>query len=631
MSPVNIDVPRFTDGQAAGAEALNRPLTYIEEKLRALYAMVGGDTQRSAIIAWSLPCASDVSAGDLVYFDATSGVYRKALAAVKTEQSVETSISAEATAMVQGLVLSKASATSANLLTGGFYTDQVLADHCLGAGAAPGLYYLSALSAGKASLTFNPRTRQPVLTYLGSGQFSLSLFYQAHDEHEHRSFDLTAGWTSCAFDSTSPEGTTFRYNLESDTQLTGLGLEQSACSLFDSGVLVADTLYPIIDGQLWYTGSGNPSENLRLFVVKPFYRSNNVLYGISTNDPSITVSTKNGLVFLQKGSYTASIGAGSRYSVASIAGNQMVLTPSISDIVSGPGVFVSVNALGKAVVGLSSLLGTPQEAEALNYNGAQPVTDDVYTVTQFPAATNTSVVMSNNVQGVDTTLNMKSMVWLDCVSGSGTLTLMMYFVPEGSTTPAAYRGEAKSASITLTAVSDGYIQRFILDPSDALEFTGPGTLLTRVTASNPNNPIRILRMGHVVYQSSNTPTSLAPVVTVAESLTATGTAGEALAAYTVVRLQSGALRAVNNLSSSQANSALGVTSALAGSGETATYVTNGVLTGVFSELTVGSPVYIGAGGALTSVVPATPAFVQQIGVCISATAVLIDVQPAITA
>lgn len=105
-----------------------------------------------------------------------------------------------------GIIIAINGATC-TLLCGGIYKDGAVADACLGINAVPGTYYLSPFVAGKAVLDPQQNLRQPVLQYMGDGKLSLSIFYMAHDGHQHASAVLDpAKWVADTIDG-QPTGT----------------------------------------------------------------------------------------------------------------------------------------------------------------------------------------------------------------------------------------------------------------------------------------------------------------------------------------------------------------------------------------------------------------------------------------
>ena len=84
MSTYNI--PKIEDGPAS-KETFNTPLVYIEGALNQLSSKINSNTNKQSVIQWQAPVASDVVAGDLVYWDTSIGVFKKALANTSKDNS----------------------------------------------------------------------------------------------------------------------------------------------------------------------------------------------------------------------------------------------------------------------------------------------------------------------------------------------------------------------------------------------------------------------------------------------------------------------------------------------------------------------------------------------------------------
>jgi len=82
MSEQTFTIPKISSGPASAA-TFNAPLEYIEDALNDLDTSIHGLNNKSAVLQWQAPVASDVSVGDLVYSD--GGVFKKALAALSSQ------------------------------------------------------------------------------------------------------------------------------------------------------------------------------------------------------------------------------------------------------------------------------------------------------------------------------------------------------------------------------------------------------------------------------------------------------------------------------------------------------------------------------------------------------------------
>lgn len=481
-------VPKLNDGDVANAATFNNALSYIESALNSIVSDASGVTNRSAIMLYNAPVASGVGAGSLVYYDSTSGVYDKALAAVRAIPGANGESIDEPTAIVQGMV-TQVSGNVATIWVGGCLQDQYLADTCLGAGALDGVYYLSSITPGTASLTDVISTRQPVLTYTGNGRMTFMLFYQAHDGHFHKSFTLsTNNWESATSYDVKPVGATYRYAIEDDVNLSGIGLAADTACVFYEGLL--DTTHFIIEyGTIWSTV--NPSSAPILFTNYPFVAAGSIVRGIYNDDDMLSVTNQNGIIKLNLAPWTVGTTENSETAVASFDGTTLKKTPVVSDITPLSGVVVETGNGGVKRIGLSNLFGSLIDAEAVEMGGALRVTDGLIPYFQFPGINQTSLTICNYLRGIPSTEQVLVKPWVINTTGSGTINTVSYFIPDPTATGTTAISSDTSSSIS---VSEGSLQAVKYAEADAgITCTGSGMILTVMSSVSD---IRMLRIGH---------------------------------------------------------------------------------------------------------------------------------------
>ena len=172
-------VPKISNGPAT-ADALNKPLEYIENSLNALQSNIQDANTSSAVLQWQAPVAASVAVGDLVYFNKSTGKFEKALAALSSQMGTNGQAIQEDSCHVQGIILSIDSTdNSAVMLRSGYYESSAVLG-AIGTGAAAGIYYLSTTTAGKATATPGWEVRLPCISYYGDGKFTMISNYYAH-------------------------------------------------------------------------------------------------------------------------------------------------------------------------------------------------------------------------------------------------------------------------------------------------------------------------------------------------------------------------------------------------------------------------------------------------------------------
>ena len=483
---MGFSVPRLSNGDVADANTFNTCLSYIEGALNSLSSAASGVTNRSALMMYDVPVETTVQAGDLVYYNKNTGVYDQAKAALKAIPGANGESLDEPTAFVQGMVTQK-SGNLATLWVGGCLQSQTLADACLGAGALDGIYYLST-TPGKASMTDIISTRQPVLTYTGEGRMTFMLFYMAHDGHFHKSFTLsTNNWESAASYDVKPVGAAYRYAIEDDVNLNGIGLSADTACVFYEGLL--DTTHFIIEyGTIWSTI--NPSSAPILFTNYPFVAAGSIVRGIYNDDDMLAITNQNGVIKINLAPWTVGTTEKSSTAVASFDGTTLKMTPVVSDITPLSGISITDIGNGVKGVAVSNLFGSLVDAETVEMSGALRTTDGTVPYFQFPGTNTTSMVICNYLRGIPSNQQVSVKPWVINTTGSGTINTTTYFIPDpvnGATSMST--GTNSSISTTNGSLS---ATRYA-EASTGTTCTGPGMILT-VMSSSSN--IRMLRIGH---------------------------------------------------------------------------------------------------------------------------------------
>lgn len=105
------------------------------------------------------------------------------------------------------------------------------------------------------------------------------------------------------------------------------------------------------------------------------------------------------------------------------------------------------------------------------------------------------------------------------------------------------------------------------------------------------------------------------------------TTGEAIGGLRGVYASSGVCYYADSSITTQANKLIGISSEAVGVGELLTVQSAGELDG-FTGLTSGAAVYLQTNGVVSSVIPST-GFIQQVGIALTTTKLLINIQPSL--
>lgn len=221
----------IADGMAVNAATANRPLVELQGNVDYVKDLLESALLGSTVFARNRTVAEETMPGQAVYYNAASQRFEPALAAVvaDTEGRLVTSPSS----YVWGLIYRKWSATRADVLLQGLAAFDLSAALESGQVLSPGLYYLSAQSAGR--LTRNPPAlRVPVALVAGQTASSGAGYWEVYvrpdlrdalESHHHYRFELRCilattgseeGWlpaTHAIFGGKAPAGAVYGYNV----------------------------------------------------------------------------------------------------------------------------------------------------------------------------------------------------------------------------------------------------------------------------------------------------------------------------------------------------------------------------------------------------------------------------------
>lgn len=400
--------PTTTD---AAVDVIDASIQQVQDALNELSGRVDNLNQKSAVVRQHVPLASGVNVGDLVYYKAyidieeasREGEYEKALAVTLAETQNQGQTIEAPSARVEGIVIAVDSGSSpltGTLLIGGYWADSDAMRSCIGAGASPGVYYLSPVNPGKGTLETNGHLRQPVLSYYGNGQFSLSLFYMAHDNHFHSSQVLGAYWTNVSGVTIGGRPAYYQYTGDYAAALGEIG---DTTAVFYDGQLVntksSTGVFAIDDDKLYYmdgTSGDAPSKEVILFNHYPFAYENAVVRTVYSTSDALTVTNTNGNVAITGNDFIQGTTARSSQAIYSINGRELNYTPVVTAVAAGPGIGVSRSLDGTAIVSATNTLGGIMDAYSVNHNGTTLISDasnPPFQYITFPAGRYSEYVM----------------------------------------------------------------------------------------------------------------------------------------------------------------------------------------------------------------------------------------------
>lgn len=503
-------------------DALNRPLEEIEGHLNTLATRIANMNSKSAIIRKYVPLSSDVSVGNLVYYNSEQGHNRfePAIAALLPVPGASGESVEAPSARVEGMVLSidterlGATTVLGTLLCGGYWESKAAIEGCLGTDSAgvPGVYYLSPTVPGQAVADTMGHLRQPVLSNYGGGKFNMSIMYMAHDNHFHGSHTCDDTWMSIETPpenvSAVPDGALFWYSGSGNPLYENIGeLSAATTTIFYNGMLIRPSDgFLVSEGYLWYMGDVAPATgSVVIFNHYPFAYGSPVVRSIETGQNGLlTAVSKNGVVRLtamdlKEGSTTDSATA-----LHDIRDGVKLYTRNVSDVVAGPGIVVSRGngTSGAVVVASKAKIGERLDAYSINHNGTNITSDKAFTYITFPAERDSSLSMSIPITGIPADSGIVAKAWAHIVGQRADFDVTYYWTPDpeaGASVTMSWDPTVPTCTMGPSSTSSTSDTLAYAEASESVPITGNGTLTAVVHISTvPTNDIRLLRIGFIL-------------------------------------------------------------------------------------------------------------------------------------
>lgn len=643
--------PGSTD---AAVKTIDVSLTQIQTALNDLSGRVDNLNTKSSVIRQHVPLGAGVLVGDLVYYNAhldqplesRRGEYEKAQALTLAETTAGGLTIEAPCARVEGMVIaidSGSSPLTGTLLVGGYWEDTDATANCLGSTASPGVYYLSPVNAGGATLTTNGHLRQPVLSYYGNGAFSLSLFYLAHDNHYHSSQVLPGAWTPVS--GVTIGGQVAQYQYSGDTAV-GLGTLGDTTALFYDGKLENTTgtsAFKIYDGKIYYMTTPAPTGVVTVFNHYPFAYESAIVRSVYSTSDAITVKNTNGQIAITGNDFIQGVTAKSAQAIYSINGRELNYTPVVTDVIAGPGIEVSRALDGTAIVSADNTLGGLMDAYSINHNGTTLISDAGVPPLQyitFPAGNRESnFVMYLPIRDIGNAVCDVAVWGIKLGTENASLDVSAKFIPDPtSTTQSTTSGVVNSQSLTIPGGDDAAALTYSEVDITGCTVTGSGMLVAVVGATNATNQIQLLRAGFKLKVNAGaTDTTTTDEMGTAITQTMTVATGETILAGDAVMISNGLLLKCTNYKNSLAdntNKCVGVAMTNATEGQQLTYMITGTMTLAISNAEPGDSLYIQPSGTLAAVADvdtfmASARYLQKVGTMLTGNKIQVNVESAV--
>lgn len=509
---MSYSITRISSTDTASAATFNSRISQISDALNSLDARIAGLSAKSAVIQQGVTIASDVRVGDIVYFSTQENAcFKKALAALKGQPGSQGQSVEAPSSRVQGIVIATAQDnTTGTLLRCGYYQDFSLNGVIQDSQKTAGLYYLSPRVAGK--ITKNPgwSMRQPCISYYGDGKFSMITNYLAHDNHHHAYEKVNQFKAASQYTGTDTRQGTYVWLVNTD-KIGELSPQTSV--VFYKGELIDPSNFKIGKSTVWYSGTGIPDGAIYVFNVFPFAYGDSVVRSIGTN--TLKLSSAKGAVQIDIPSYTRDAAVRSATAVSNIASNTLQITPVVSKITAGAGIYAAHVGSGQYVLASSKDLNVPIKAQQMYMNGAQRVATSLLTYTVFPKGIDSSITMSMPVQN-NTSIPLKVYVWAQVKTGStAAFTVRFYFIPLSRQSVVPIPTSSMYDPVVLSTNQSStagllYCQVPVSGIQTTSDINTSGTLVASMQISKPASDVYIYQTG---FRLQAKPTDLGVVAT----------------------------------------------------------------------------------------------------------------------
>ena len=619
-------------------------------------------TTKSAVIRQHVRLADGVFVGSLVYYDAANAWFANAQALTEAETNAGGETIEAPQARVEGIIISEdvgSNPRTGTILMGGYWNDDTVMNNCrligvTGEVTTSGTYYLSPTYAGHATKNTYGHLRQPVFTYYGSGAgFSMTLFYQAHDNHFHASQVLSAAWDEISGSTVQIAGTTSYATVPTGAKYYytgayayGLGTLGDTTAVFYNGLLQdtwsTTTSFKISDGVLWKMDVGMPAAgSVTIFNHYPFAYDASVVRSVVSTNSAITVTNTNGLISITGNDFVSGDVLKGSYAVSNINGNVLNYTPVVTDVIAGPGINLTKALDGSVYVSAADRIGAPMDAYSINHNGTTLVSNGLLQYITFPASRLSSYSMTMPVTDINTPCKL-SVWWMKLGTAAPQLIVTAKFIPDPTADSESSVSVLGSTAVTVNTTVGATADSLVYDEAEIAGCTVSGSgLLVAIVSSTVSTQAQFLRTGFkldVLNNDANmTEYDNASITQTMPKGTQPISVGQAvmvldndgtpyLAPCTNVK---GAL-------GSNANRCVGVaiTGSTALTSTDITYMITGTMTHTISGATAGQSLYIGTTGMLTPVTDSTAflteaAFLQKVGTVLTGNKIQINVESAV--
>lgn len=222
MSDWTTPAPLVVDGDAVNAQSVNKSTAVLSERTATLKALIDSISAGQQLVRRNVPVPTDVLSGHVVYFDDDDILHKKALARWADLSSSNVANTPADSSVYAGIVLSKPTATLADVLISGYGVLDGASETRLFNSVTPaaGQYFLSNSVEGTVTDT-KPAMSVRVLEYQAGGV--IQVYPPSHEPitHTHLDYSLvTSDWLTAGSFVDAPVGATYGYDFTTPNSLS---------------------------------------------------------------------------------------------------------------------------------------------------------------------------------------------------------------------------------------------------------------------------------------------------------------------------------------------------------------------------------------------------------------------------
>ena len=400
-------VPFVPVGAPLNAATLNAPTAALQQRIDILQQQLGSVTSNQYLRLDSVPCAPDVRPGHVVFFNADTYLYEKAVSGWDGVRGESGEMLPRSEMVFAGIAISKAAGNRADLCQQGNVQLSSAELKNLFGTATPAvgkLFFLSQLTPGQV-VAARPPAAAAVLRHNGLGIIQVLPFNYEPLTHSHETYTLyPADWRLSSFYPVGviPAGFAFGYNLNSttskDQNLARVTVANTFTNSFyrkDTGIRLNPADFIVNANGVWFKGPAVPTYQVEMITSSADTKGLALVHSIASTDGAFEAENVGGHVDLTLKAFTPEAATGTPYHVITeLAPGKSKIIPVPTRVRAGPGIVISSSdgdGHGDCVVSSGLFNGLRLESLILNLNNSVTTVEGLVVANLLPLGRTSSL------------------------------------------------------------------------------------------------------------------------------------------------------------------------------------------------------------------------------------------------